>query len=70
MDAGASNAARPPRQASVVAYTAALSPARGAMSAPLAAASSPQEQARQEAALRQDQVMQDAPATSSPNRKR
>lgn len=70
MGAGASNAARPPPPASVVAYEAALSPTRGAMSAPLAMASPPQEQARQEAAVRRDQEMQDAPATSSPNRKR
>ena len=71
MAAGANNVARPPPLASVVAYTAALSPMRspagGAASAPLAAASPAQEQARQEAALRRDQEMQDAPATSSPS---
>ena len=67
MGAGASNLARLPPSGSVVAYEAALSPAHGA---PLAAASPSREQARQELAVQRDQEMQDAPATTSPNKKR
>lgn len=65
--AGASNLARSPPPASVVAYEAALSPAR---EAPQAAASPLEEQERQDAAVRADQQMQDALASLSPSKKR